>query len=338
MHCPPVHESAVVWSQMAQAPPPLPQVASVDCSHALPLQQPFGHELAVHWQLPFRHCWPAGQAGPPPQVQVPIVHASVAVESHAMQVEPPPPQLVKEDVVHTPLAQQPLVHVVGSHIGAASPASPPLLLPASPPLLLPASPPLPLPLSAPPLLLPEESPIVASVPPELSPVVASMLPELLPLSTPLLLPELLPLSTPLLLPEPLPLPLPLPELLPLPEPLPLLLPELLPELLPLPLLLPVVPELLPLPELLELPLLLPLPELLPLPPPLPLPELLPLSSPASSAPSAVASAPVAAPLPHPVVSAPSAAASPTIANARRGRGHDMIPSYAHLRQGGGLLP
>lgn len=56
MHCPPVHESAVVWSQMAQAPPPLPQVASVDCSHALPLQQPFGHELAVHWQLPFRHC------------------------------------------------------------------------------------------------------------------------------------------------------------------------------------------------------------------------------------------------------------------------------------------
>jgi hypothetical protein len=49
VHCPPVQESAVVVSQMLHAPPPVPHVARVDCSHAVPLQQPLGHELAVHW-------------------------------------------------------------------------------------------------------------------------------------------------------------------------------------------------------------------------------------------------------------------------------------------------
>jgi hypothetical protein len=49
VHRPPVHESAVVASQMLQAPAAVPHVASVGCSHAVPLQQPLGHELALHW-------------------------------------------------------------------------------------------------------------------------------------------------------------------------------------------------------------------------------------------------------------------------------------------------
>jgi hypothetical protein len=41
---------------MLHAPPPVPHVARVACSHAVPLQQPFGHELAVHWHAPLTHC------------------------------------------------------------------------------------------------------------------------------------------------------------------------------------------------------------------------------------------------------------------------------------------
>ncbi len=44
---PPVQESAVVVSQIAQVPPLVPQVASVADWHALALQQPFGHEVEL---------------------------------------------------------------------------------------------------------------------------------------------------------------------------------------------------------------------------------------------------------------------------------------------------
>ncbi len=92
MQCPPVHESAVVRSQIAHALPPLPHVARVACSQAVPLQHPLGHEVAVHWHEPLRHCWPAGHAGPPPHVHVPCEQVSVALGSHATQLAPPPPQ------------------------------------------------------------------------------------------------------------------------------------------------------------------------------------------------------------------------------------------------------
>ncbi len=41
---------------MLHAPPPVPHVARVACSQAVPLQQPLGHEVAVHWHEPFWHC------------------------------------------------------------------------------------------------------------------------------------------------------------------------------------------------------------------------------------------------------------------------------------------
>jgi hypothetical protein len=35
--------------------PALPQVVRADLLHVVPEQQPFGHEVASHWQAPFTH-------------------------------------------------------------------------------------------------------------------------------------------------------------------------------------------------------------------------------------------------------------------------------------------
>jgi hypothetical protein len=79
-----------------QAPPFFPQKL-FDCgSHVLPLQQPFGHEAAVHAQLapaPLPVHWsPALQVAPvPPQEQTPPTQELAVRVLHAKQVTPPLP-------------------------------------------------------------------------------------------------------------------------------------------------------------------------------------------------------------------------------------------------------
>jgi hypothetical protein len=76
----------------------------------LPEQQPDGHDVASHTQLPLTHRWPAAQTDPPvPQLQAPATHRS-ALAPQAEQAPPPPPHwLLDVAVTHV----EPLQHPVG---------------------------------------------------------------------------------------------------------------------------------------------------------------------------------------------------------------------------------
>jgi hypothetical protein len=59
-------------------------------SHAVPKQQPFGHDVVLQTQAPFWHSWPAVHARPLPHAHWPApVHPSESVGSHAMHTPPP---------------------------------------------------------------------------------------------------------------------------------------------------------------------------------------------------------------------------------------------------------
>ena len=53
LHWPPVQRSVEVEAQAVHVPPAVPQVALVCRSQVVPLQQPFGQDVAVQTQLPF---------------------------------------------------------------------------------------------------------------------------------------------------------------------------------------------------------------------------------------------------------------------------------------------
>jgi hypothetical protein len=55
---------------------------------AVPKQQPFAQDWALHTQEPPMHSWPAAHGGPPPQLQVPFVHPSATVALHEVQALP----------------------------------------------------------------------------------------------------------------------------------------------------------------------------------------------------------------------------------------------------------
>ena len=64
LHAPPAQ---VPVPQSWQAAPPLPQLVEVlPTRHAVPAQQPLGHEVPSHTQAPATHRWPAAQAAPLP--------------------------------------------------------------------------------------------------------------------------------------------------------------------------------------------------------------------------------------------------------------------------------
>lgn len=100
--------------------PPLPQAAALCPAverQVLPLQQPFGHELALQTQVPPEQVWPAPQAGPAPQRQTPELQVLVDPEQ-GPHAAPPVPQLEAlwlPKATHTPALQQPLGHEVESH-------------------------------------------------------------------------------------------------------------------------------------------------------------------------------------------------------------------------------
>jgi hypothetical protein len=90
-------------------------IAAVDTQRPAPSQQPDGHEVALHTQLPPWHTCPAAHAAPLPHPHAPPWQVS-AVEGHAAHAAPPVPHwLAVRLVTHTPAEQQPVGQLVASH-------------------------------------------------------------------------------------------------------------------------------------------------------------------------------------------------------------------------------
>ncbi len=77
----------------------------------LPLQQPLGHEVALHTHPLPVHCWPTAHCAPPLHVHAPAVQPLATVVLHVVHAPPPAPQLVTEGTSHVDPEQQPDVHV-----------------------------------------------------------------------------------------------------------------------------------------------------------------------------------------------------------------------------------
>jgi hypothetical protein len=96
-HWHPVHTPAVhAWPEghATQAMPAPPHWAAVlPGSQLLPLQQPLGHEAALHTHWPDTHRCPAPHAAPDPHWQPPEApHPSLVAASHPVQTQAPPTQ------------------------------------------------------------------------------------------------------------------------------------------------------------------------------------------------------------------------------------------------------
>ena len=92
-----------------------PQLIALGMLHVVPAQQPPAHDMASHTQLPPMQRWPVAQTGPPPQVQLPLLHPS-ATRPHDMH-EPPEATHARRVGGNTQVEpeQQPLAHEVGLH-------------------------------------------------------------------------------------------------------------------------------------------------------------------------------------------------------------------------------
>lgn len=116
--------------QSVQVPPACAQLVAESDVQTPPAQQPLGHELASHTQLPPVQREPAPHAGPPPHVQAPLVQPSAFApqETHAPPTGPhaladvgetqlapeqqPVGQVVRLQLVHTPDAHVPALHAL----------------------------------------------------------------------------------------------------------------------------------------------------------------------------------------------------------------------------------
>jgi hypothetical protein len=117
------HASLRVGSQARQVLPPVPQLPAAEARQVALSQQPVGHEVASHTQLPERQRCPAPQAGPVPQPHAPSTQPSATFVSHTPQSSPGLPQAVTDSVVQAPPRQQPLGQLVAEQISAPSPPS-----------------------------------------------------------------------------------------------------------------------------------------------------------------------------------------------------------------------
>lgn len=107
------HTLLLVVLQFMHVPPSTPQLPDVGgATHAPPMQHPEGHETWSHTQLLPRHRWPAAHCAEPPQRQLPPMHESERVASHAKHAAPLVPHWPTLGVVHVGPLQQPLEHVV----------------------------------------------------------------------------------------------------------------------------------------------------------------------------------------------------------------------------------
>jgi hypothetical protein len=120
--CPPQVQPASAEQPSASAPhithwpPPVPQsFGSFPGLQALPSQQP-AHIVGSHTHVMFEHSWPGEHAGPPPQVQSPLVLHPSAYCAQEVHCWPGAPQVVALKVWHVPsTAQQPPGHDVAVH-------------------------------------------------------------------------------------------------------------------------------------------------------------------------------------------------------------------------------
>jgi hypothetical protein len=120
--------------QLLHVAPPVPQLPFMVPGWQIPpeLQQPFGHDVASHTQLPPTQRRPLAHAGVVPHRQAPFVEQPSAVTVlHATQVPPFAPQVAVERPLQAPPAQHPFGQVVASqtqlpltHIEPAPQAAP----------------------------------------------------------------------------------------------------------------------------------------------------------------------------------------------------------------------
>lgn len=118
LHCPPTHALAPPTVQAVHPAPLAPHAPSaVPGMQRFPWQQPVEQLVVLHTQLPPTHCWPALQAGLPPQRQVPPEQLSATAELQGAHAAPFCPHWVAlwPVVMHSPPAlQQPLGQLVAS--------------------------------------------------------------------------------------------------------------------------------------------------------------------------------------------------------------------------------
>jgi hypothetical protein len=76
LHWPPLQPFDRFGSQTVQTAPPAPHAESVlPAAQPFPLQQPLGHDVGLHWQVPpSPQYWPVAHAGPLPQLHAPPLH------------------------------------------------------------------------------------------------------------------------------------------------------------------------------------------------------------------------------------------------------------------------
>ncbi len=91
LQTPAVQRSVVADGHVAHEPPPVPHALVACGSQTLPLQQPFGHDVALQAQVPPEHTCPIAHSWLDPHVQAPPEHASDRAVSHAMHVAPAVP-------------------------------------------------------------------------------------------------------------------------------------------------------------------------------------------------------------------------------------------------------
>ncbi len=102
--------SAFCGSHATQVAPAAPHVASPRARHSVPSQQPDGHEVASHTQMPLTQRWPGPHGGPSPHWQAPPWHRSAALELQLWHEAPPAPQSLGDGVTHAFCLQQPEGH------------------------------------------------------------------------------------------------------------------------------------------------------------------------------------------------------------------------------------
>ena len=107
-----------VWpeGQMSQLPPPVPQEDALSPARHVPAeQQPCGQDVPSQTQVLERHRWPGAHAAPAPHWQLPVDEQLSERWSHAAQVEPLAPHVVRDRVWQNAPWQHPLGHDVASH-------------------------------------------------------------------------------------------------------------------------------------------------------------------------------------------------------------------------------
>jgi hypothetical protein len=83
-------------------------LANVGVRQLVPSQQPVEQEVAAHPHMPFWQRRPGPQAGPVPQLHVPVAEQpSAATGSHPTHTAPPTPQVASDGGLHVAPEQQP---------------------------------------------------------------------------------------------------------------------------------------------------------------------------------------------------------------------------------------